>query len=162
MRGARGVQHEHEYQTSLVWEGNLGVGTAEYSGYDRSYRIRVAGKPDLLGSADPAFRGAEDRYNPEDLLVASLSACHMLSYLALCARRRISVVEYRDQARAVMKTTADGGGRFESVSLNPRMSISDPSREEEALELHEEAHRLCFIANSCNFPVFHKPEFLRG
>jgi organic hydroperoxide reductase OsmC/OhrA len=143
----------HEYEARLEWEGNLGSGTAEYAAYSRRFRVSIAGKPDLIGSADPHFRGDEDKHNPEELLVAALSSCHMLSYLALCARRRISVLEYDDAARGLMRTTADGGGRFESVTLSPRVRIADSSRAAEAMALHEEAHRLCFIASSCNFPV---------
>lgn len=148
----------HEYRIRLEWEGNLGRGTRDYAGYGRDFRAGAEGKPDILGSADPAFRGDADRHNPEDLLVVALSSCHMLSYLALCARAGISVLEYRDEARGVMKTTADGGGSFESVTLNPRVTIADESRRAEALELHEKAHALCYIASSCNFPVLHRAE----
>ncbi len=145
----------HEYKSRLVWEGNLGDGTSTYQGYGRQWRVQVDGKPDLVGSADPAFRGESDKHNPEDLLVAALSSCHMLSYLALCARNRISVVSYRDEASGVMKTTPDGGGRFESVTLRPEVQIADETKQTLAEELHEKAHALCFIAGSMNFAVSH-------
>ncbi len=148
----------HEYRVRLAWEGNLGRGTQDYQAYGRGFRASVEGKPALFGSADPAFRGDADRHNPEDLLVVALSSCHMLSYLALCARAGISVLDYRDEAFGLMKTTAEGGGRFESVTLNPRVTIADESRRAEALKLHEEAHALCYIASSCNFPVLHRAE----
>src|SRR5208337_168657 len=145
----------HEYKSRLVWEGNLGDGTSSYQGYGRQWRVQVDGKPDLVGSADPAFRGERDKHNPEDLLVAALSSCHMLSYLALCARNRISVLSYTDEASGLMKTTPEGGGRFESVTLQPTVEIADASRQALAMELHEKAHSLCFIASSMNFAVHH-------
>ncbi len=146
---------EYEYKARLVWEGNLGDGTSTYQGYGRQWRVQVDGKPDFVGSADPAFRGESEKHNPEDLLVAALSACHMLSYLALCARNKISVVSYRDEASGVMRTTPEGGGRFESVTLRPEVRIADQSRRALAEELHESAHSLCFIACSMNFPISH-------
>lgn len=149
------MHREHTYRSLLVWDGNLGGGTATYQGYSRRWTLHVDGKADLRGSADPGFRGEADRHNPEDLLVASLSACHMLTYLALCARNRISVISYRDEATGVMKTTPDGGGRFESVTLHPVVEIADSNLLDRARELHEKAHSFCFVASSVNFPVLH-------
>lgn len=147
----------HQYTASIIWEGNIGDGTASYSGYSRQYRVQVAGKPDLAGSADPAFRGEADKYNPEDLFVAAIAACHMLFYLALCARRGIRVVDYRDEARGTLATGADGRGRFEEITLNPRVIIDDEKQVPLAMQLHESAHERCFLANSCNFPIRHAP-----
>lgn len=146
---------EHEYTSRLVWEGNLGDGTAHYQGYSREWRIQIEGKPDFLGTADPAYRGEWDKHNPEDLLVMSLSSCHMLTYLALCARSEISVLSYTDDASGVMKVTPDGGGRFESVTLRPKVEIAGEGKKALAMELHEKAHTLCFIASSVSFPVRH-------
>ena len=147
---------EHEYNARLLWEGNRGEGTARYQGYGRQWRLLIQGKPDLVGTADAAFLGEKDKHNPEDLLMAALSSCHMLSYLALCARNRISVLSYSDDASGVMKVTADGGGRFELVSLHPRVEIAEKDKQALAAELHEKAHGLCFIASSVNFPVRHE------
>jgi organic hydroperoxide reductase OsmC/OhrA len=147
----------HHYTTRLVWEGNLGTGTSAYTGYSRRFRVSLASKPDISGSADPAFLGEPDLPNPEDLLVAALSSCHMLAYLALCSRRGITVVDYTDDAHGVMNVSPDGGGRFESVMLRPRVSITDPAMQALAVDLHERAHALCFIAASCNFPVRNSP-----
>jgi organic hydroperoxide reductase OsmC/OhrA len=147
----------HQYTTRLVWEGNLGKGTSQYAGYSRRFRMSLDNKPDLCGSADPAFRGEPDRLNPEDLLVASLSSCHMLAYLALCARKGITVVGYTDEANGVLNVFPDGGGRFESVTLHPHVTITDEALEAKAAELHERAHALCFIAGSCSFPVNNLP-----
>ena len=146
---------EHTYRAVLVWEGNQGAGTATYQGYSRRWRVRVDGKTDLVGSADPGFRGEPNLHNPEELLVASLSSCHMLTYLALCARNRISVLSYSDEATGIMKTTPDGGGRFESVTLHPKVEIEDARMLDRAKELHEKAHTDCFVASSVNFPVHH-------
>jgi organic hydroperoxide reductase OsmC/OhrA len=147
---------DHTYTLRLEWEGNRGEGTASYGAYGRDYRIRLDGKPDLAGSADPTFRGDPARHNPEDLLLAALSACHMLSYLALCARHGVIVLEYADQAEGVLAFTPSGGGQFTSVTLHPRVRVPDRGQATLALELHAQAHEDCFIAASCNFPVRHE------
>lgn len=151
-------KEDHTYRLSLRWEGDPREGTSSYQVYDRGYRIRQEGKPDLPGSADPAFRGDPARHNPEDLLLAALSACHMLSYLALCARRGVTVLEYADSAEAVLGFNATGGGRFTAAILRPRVRVAAPEQLERARELHAEAHEDCFIASSCNFPVRHEAE----
>jgi organic hydroperoxide reductase OsmC/OhrA len=146
----------HEYAADLIWEGNLGNGTADYSSYSRRFRVLIQNKPDLVGTADVSFRGEPDKHNPEDLLVAAIVSCHMLSYLALCARNGITVVEYKDEARATLKLLPNGGGSFEEVTLHPRVTIKAGSDQDLAYKLHAKAHELCFIANSCNFPVHHQ------
>jgi len=156
------LNNRHEYKVRLDWEGNRGEGTASYAGYGREFRITLAGKPDLLGSADPAFRGVPDRHNPEDLLVAALSSCHMLSYLALCARNGITVLAYSDEADGTMTTTPDGGGRFTAVALHPRVTVRGREQVAPALELHARAHAECYIAASCAFPVAHHPVVTAG
>lgn len=147
---------EHHYQAHLIWDGNRGDGTSTYAGYGRQYRVLIDGKPELEGSADASFRGDADRFNPEDLFLSAISSCHMLSYLALCAREKISVVAYEDAATGVMKEDGKGGGRFEEVVLHPNVTIAEARHSERALELHERAHALCFIANSCSVPITHQ------
>jgi organic hydroperoxide reductase OsmC/OhrA len=151
-------KNAHDYKARLVWDGNLGDGTTTYTGYGRKYRIQFDGKPDLTGSADPIFRGDANIHNPEDLFVAALSSCHLLSYLALCARSKINVVAYEDDAIGTMVLRPDGGGKFESVTLRPKVTIAQGSDEKRALELHETAHDLCFIAASVNVPVRHEAQ----
>jgi organic hydroperoxide reductase OsmC/OhrA len=146
----------HHYAAALTWTGNHGQGTAQYDDYGRDFSVRVAGKPELLGSADPGFRGDASRHNPEDLLLVAVSSCHMLSYLALCARHRISVLAYTDDATATMALAPDGSGRFTAATLHPRVVVEDAAQVERAKALHERAHALCFIANSCNFPIAHE------
>lgn len=141
----------HRYQTRVDWRAN-GEGTTGYARYSRNHTIRAAGKPEIFGSSDPVFRGDPSRYSPEELLVASLSACHLLWYLHLCAVNRITVVEYRDEAEGAMEERADGGGRFVHAELRPKVTIAAGDREL-ALALHDEAHHHCFIARSVNFPV---------
>lgn len=150
---------QHHYKTTITWTGNRGQGTAGYTAYDRNHTIAAAGKPIIPASSDPGFRGDATRYNPEELLVASLSTCHMLWYLHLCSVNGVVVVSYVDDATGTMEETNDGGGRFTEVTLFPVITVAKKEMIEKADELHAEANRLCFIANSCNFPVHHKPVF---
>lgn len=150
------VSREHTYATRLVWTGNRGTGTATYAGYGREHRISVDGKPDLEGSADAAFRGLADRHNPEDLFLAALSSCHMLAYLALCARHGVAVTAYEDHATGVLVLDPRGGGRFERVTLHPVVTVRDAAHRADALALHDAAHERCFIAASCAVPVGHE------
>jgi organic hydroperoxide reductase OsmC/OhrA len=157
------MSRSHAYRVEIRWTGDRGQGTSSYDAYGRDHTIQADSKPVLLGSSDRAFRGDSARYNPEELLVAALSSCHMLSYLHLCAIHGIRVVGYSDMAEGTMETRADGGGQFTQVTLHPRVVLAsgDLAR---ATALHEEAHRLCFIANSVNFPVTNDPqvEFAQG
>lgn len=148
---------EHSYSVNVRWTGNLGPGTSNYRGYKRDHEISVNGKPPVPASSDPNFRGDPTRYNPEELLVASLSGCHMLWYLHLCSEAGIVVMEYEDPAIGSMMETADGGGHFLSVTLRPVVTIAEGGDREVAAQLHEKAHHLCFIANSVNFPVLCEP-----
>jgi organic hydroperoxide reductase OsmC/OhrA len=150
--------NRHEYKTTLRWTGNLGTGTSTYRAYSRNHEITAPGKATLLqGSSDAHFRGDASRYNPEDLLVASLSACHMLSYLHLCAINNVVVTAYHDDATGTMAGNPDGSGQFTEVVLHPRVTVTPESDTATALHLHEEAGNLCFIARSVNFPVRHEP-----
>jgi organic hydroperoxide reductase OsmC/OhrA len=144
---------QHTYKTSLAWTGNDGEGTKTYRSYRRDHTIEVAGKPPILGSSDPAFRGDPARYSPEDLLVCALSACHMLWYLHLCSTHHITVVDYHDEASGVMEERPDGSGVFTSVRLAPKVTVVAGDDHATAMALHEDAHRMCFIANSVTFPV---------
>ena len=148
---------EHHYGTRLRWTGNRGEGTSQYRAYDRDHLLSAEGKPEIPGSSDPSFRGDPQRYNPEELLVASLSACHMLWYLHLCSTAGVVVVDYTDAAAGTMEETPDGGGYFKVVVLRPVITVSEQSMVEKAMALHHEANKLCFIANSVNFPVRHEP-----
>jgi organic hydroperoxide reductase OsmC/OhrA len=147
------VAKQHQYAVNILWTGNEGTGTRSYASYRRDHEITVAGKPPIQGSSDPAFRGDQARYNPEELLVASLSSCHMLWYLHLCAINGIVVLEYRDEAGGTLQEESDGGGAFVRVVLKPRVTLAKGGNRDQALALHEKAHHLCFIARSVAFPV---------
>lgn len=148
---------EHQYKTNLVWAGNKGSGTMDYRSYDRDFVVSIENKAPISGSSDSVFLGDKTKYNPEDLLLASVSSCHMLWYLHLCSKNEIVVMEYKDNAIGTMVENADGSGHFASILLQPEVLISKKEQIELANALHEEANKMCFIANSLNFPVKHKP-----
>ena len=150
------MQIQHSYEIAVEWQGNRGTGTSSYRAYGREHRVTAAGKPEIAGSADRAFHGDTDRWNPEEMLLAALSQCHLLSYLHVAVLHGVVVTAYTDSASGVMEQTADGGGHFVSATLRPVVTIAagDP---ELAQHLHEEASAKCFIAASVNFPVYHEP-----
>ena len=143
----------HPYTLELEWRGNRGAGTSTYAGYSREHCIRIAGKPDLIATADQVFLGDATLHNPEDLLLSALSGCHLLTYLALCARARINVLSYRDQAEGTLQLTKDGGGHFTEVILRPDVLVAEAGMLDKARFFHGEVHKYCFIARSVNFPV---------
>ena len=147
----------HTYKSKIIWTGNTGTGTEDYKTYERSHIISIENKADILATSDPAFRGDKTRHNPEDLFLSALSSCHMLWYLHLCATAGINVVSYEDNAIGIMEEESNGSGKFTEVTLYPNVSVSDKSMIYKANALHHEANRMCFIANSCNFQVKHKP-----
>lgn len=144
---------EHQYPLHITWTGNRGEGTTSYTAYGREHRIEGKDKPTLEASADTPFQGDATKYNPEDLLVASLSACHMLWFLHLCADRGIVVVAYEDRPVGILTQEAHGSGQFKEVTLHPRVQITDASQINLLPDLHELAGEKCFIANSVRFPV---------
>ena len=151
----------HTYALNVAWPtAGAEDATTSYSAYSRNHDIGARGKEiPLPASSDPAFRGDPARYNPEELLVASLSGCHMLWVLHLAARDGVVVTDYEDHPSGTMLEQDDGSGRFVAVTLRPRVTVRDASMVKQAASLHEEAHRLCFIANSVNFPVLVEPTF---
>jgi organic hydroperoxide reductase OsmC/OhrA len=149
----------HHYATNLEWTGNRGTGTSSYRDYGRDHVVRADGNPDIAGSSDRAFHGDPERWNPEELLLAALSQCHMLSYLHVATLHGIVVEEYTDAATGTMEQTANGGGRFTSVTLRPIVTIS-AGDVAAAMDAHHEASEKCFIAASVNFPVGHEPKVI--
>lgn len=142
----------------MRWTGNHGTGTSGYREYGRNHEISAQNKThDIAGSSDRAFRGDSARYNPEELLVAALSSCHMLAYLHLCVDAGIVVTAYEDAATGTMKLNPDGSGQFTEVVLSPVVTLADPSQADAANNLHHEAHEKCFIARSINFDVRCEP-----
>lgn len=151
------MEGTHLYNLKVVWTGNLGKGTSSYRSYERSHKVIIEDKEEIHCSSDPAFRGDSKKHNPEELFIASISSCHMLWYLHLCAEKGVNVLEYIDEATGTMQETKDGGGHFTDVILHPTVIIEDPNMIKIAESLHKEANRLCFIANSCNFQIHHQP-----
>lgn len=150
----------HHYKTTIEWTGNKGSGTNNYRDYERSHTISVENKPTIEGSSDPAFRGDKTKYNPEEMLLSSLSSCHMLWYLHFCSEAGIIVTAYIDNATGIMEEGSNGSGRFTEVVLRPVVTITNETQIEKAKELHTKANEFCFIANSVNFPVKHASEIL--
>jgi organic hydroperoxide reductase OsmC/OhrA len=148
---------EHRYTLTVTWTGNTGEGTSTYRGYKRAHKVTAEGPPELLGSADRTFHGDPERWNPEQLLLASLAQCHMLSYLHVCVDAGVVVTHYVDRPTGSMKTETDGSGRFTDVVLHPEVTVADHSMVEPATEAHRRANELCFIANSVNFRVRQEP-----
>ena len=146
------MAHIHHFSARLNWTGAAKGSTSSYESYSRDYVIEVPGKPQLPGSADQVFRGDSSRHNPEDLLVMSLSSCHMLTYLAEAARAGVHVLAYSDEASGTMQMH-EGKMRFTEVSLRPQVVVAKDSDQAKAQALHEKAHEHCFIASSVNFPV---------
>jgi len=144
---------QHTYHVAVKWTGNDGSGTSSYKSYRRDHSITCEGKAPISASSDPSFRGDSARYNPEELLVASLSSCHMLWYLHLCAVNKVAVLEYQDAAVGTMEERPDGSGAFVRVLLRPAVAIRSGDDRNKAISLHHEAHHMCFVANSVNFPV---------
>ncbi|WP_426276615.1 OsmC family protein [Chryseobacterium sp. S-02] len=151
---------KHNYKTIIQWTGNKGTGTSNYRDYERSHTISVENKPVIEASSDPAFRGDKTKYNPEEMLLSSLSSCHMLWYLHFCSEAGIIVTDYVDHATGIMEETSNGSGHFTEVILHPTITITDENKIEKAKELHTKANEFCFIANSVNFPVKHIPKIL--
>jgi organic hydroperoxide reductase OsmC/OhrA len=150
--------NRHHYETTTTWTGNRGEGTAGYRSYDRAHQTDTTGRPPILASSEPAFHGDRQRWNPELLLVAALSQCHLLAYLHRCAVSGVVVTRYVDAATGSMAETPNGGGHFEEVVLRPVVTVRSQEMVERARALHEEASERCFIASSVNFPVRHEPE----
>lgn len=151
------AQRTHIYRPVVEWTGNVGTGTSGYRAYERAHVLRSPGKADILGSSDPAFRGDATGWNPEDLFVAAVSACHQLWYLHLCAEAGVIVLAYRDEPVGTMSEDTDGGGRFASIVLHPAVRIAAGSDPAKAMALHRDAHAKCFIANSVSCPVSVEP-----
>ena len=152
----------HHYTVAVKWTGNTGEGTKNYTAYQRSHTIVINNKVALAGSSDAAFRGDKNKHSPEDLFVSAIASCHMLWYLHLCSDAGIIVTAYEDAATGIMTETSNGGGRFTEVMLCPKVTVTNALMVTQAEALHQKANELCFIANSCNFPIHHKAVIVAG
>jgi len=147
---------KHLFKAEVKWTSNQIQEDPTKRIYSKNHQIIIEGKPVLDVSAAKAFKGDPELYNPEDLLLSSLVSCHMMSYLYVCSQNGIEVLEYSDNAEATLEVNPDGSGRFVEVRLKPKVKILNSDKIELAIELHKKANQLCFIANSCNFPVLHE------
>lgn len=155
------MNREHHYTVDVAWLGNRGSGTSGYRDYGRTSAITAAGKHPIEASADRTFHGEADRWNPEELLLAALSECHMLSFLHVAVKHGVVVTAYADSAVGTMQQQGDGG-RFTSVTLRPVVTVAEPVDDAQFAAMHHEASSVCFIANSVNFPVGHEPRAVVG
>lgn len=154
------MSKQNEFPARLVWTGNTGTGTSGYRDYKRNWDMALPGKPLVQCSNDPMLGGDPTKYNPEDLLITALSACHMLWYLHLCSVENITVTAYEDNPVGIGESAADGSGEFTAAILNPKIQITADSDPERAAQLHYEIHKYCFIARSVKFPVTYEPEII--
>jgi organic hydroperoxide reductase OsmC/OhrA len=153
------VARTHRCAVTVTWTGNTGTGTSSYRAYTRSHEISSdQPKPAIPGSSEPLFRGDKTRWNPEEMMIASLSACHQLWYLHLCADAGVVVTGYIDHAAGELDEEADGSGRFRRVVLRPEVTLAPGSDAAKAMALHHDAHAKCAMASSVNFPVEHEPK----
>ncbi|SEB43459.1 Organic hydroperoxide reductase OsmC/OhrA [Tenacibaculum sp. MAR_2009_124] len=152
------MSRQHNYNAIIKWTGNNGTGTSGYRDYERNHEIIIENKTTIAASSDPSFRGDRTKHNPEDLLVSSVSTCHMLWYLHLCSEAGVVVVEYIDNVKGTMVETNNGGGKFTEIILQPMVVVQKSSMVEKANKLHHKANELCYIANSLNFPINHIPK----
>jgi organic hydroperoxide reductase OsmC/OhrA len=150
------ASNAHRYRLRTVWTGAGDHGTRDYEAYARDFRAEVAGKPPLQGSADPVFRDDASRHNPEDWMLMAVASCHMLFYLALCAKRRLQVLAYEDDSEATLVLTPEGGA-FTGFTLRPVVTLAQDADAALALRLHEQAHERCFVARSCAVPIDVQP-----
>jgi organic hydroperoxide reductase OsmC/OhrA len=154
------VSKQHAYTSSIVWTGDRGEGTKSYRGYDRTWEIRTPGKPVIACSNDPLLGGDPGLPNPEDLLLSTLSACHMLWYLHLASAAGIVVMTYRDEPEGIGETSPNGAGRFLRATLRPTISVKAGADLARAEAIHHEVHQFCFIARSVSFPIAYEPCFV--
>lgn len=149
------MNKQHHYQVAINWQSD--TGTTGYKNYSRDHEIAVSNKPKIACSSDPSFLGDTTKYNPEELFLSSISSCHLLWYLHLCAANKIVVLSYEDHASGIMEEYEDGSGRFTEITLHPRVMVLSTTMIPLAEKLHDKANQYCFIANSLNFAVHHKP-----
>ncbi len=149
---------KHDFPNRIVWTGNRGTGTSAYRDYDRTWDMALEGKDTLSCSNDPMLGGDPSKYNPEDMLIAAISSCHMLWYLHLCSVAGVTVTAYEDTPVGVGESEPDGTGRFLEAILYPKITITKESDVQKARDIHDEIHKHCFIARSVNFPIRYEVE----
>lgn len=151
------MERSHHYAATVEWTGNLGTGTSSYTSFSRDHTVSTPSTPTILASSDSAFKGDPSRWNPEQLFLAAISQCHMLWYLHLASQAGVVVLSYVDESSGVMIEQGDGRGRFEEITLHPRVTISGDSDSAKARALHATVSEYCYIARSVSAPITHHP-----
>ena len=141
----------HAYPLTLTWTGN----TLD-SPYPRNATVTTEGKHPLAVSSAPEYAGDAARWNPEDLLGSALATCHMLTFLALCAKAKVEVLGYEDHAESVLDTV-DKVTRITQVRLRPVIRVPQGTSQAKVVELFEKAHKYCFVANSVTCEAVMEP-----
>jgi len=150
----------HLFEGSLRWTGSASEVNGKLA-LARAFRVEFAGKAPIEGSSPAVFNGDDSRHNPETLMVASLMACHHLTYVAVCERSGVKLTGYTDRASGTL-AIKDGKMRMVEVVLRPRVTVADATQLERARELHDKAHANCFMSNSVNFEVKVEPDVTVG
>lgn len=148
-----------DFEAKVVWTGNLGQGNKTYKGYERTWEVRTQGKPVIVCSNDPLLGGDPGLHNPEDMLIAALSACHMLWYLHLAHQAGVVVLGYEDAPLGRGESTPTGAGRFVGATLRPRITVPEGTDLARADAVHHEISEVCFIARSVSFPVSYEARY---
>ena len=143
----------HHFSVSIQWTGNTGTGTSGYTDYERSHVLIGENKMPLACSSASVFRGDGTLYNPEDMLLYSVAACHMLWFLHCCADAGVVVTAYTNTPEGYLANDDHGIGRFTEIILHPIVELADDTQRSMLEELHALAHTKCFIANSLNSEV---------
>lgn len=145
------MSHTHLFEGGLRWTGQSGEADGKLK-LERAFVLDFPGIAPIAGSSPAVFRGDDAYHNPETLMVASLMACHHLTYLSTCERAGVRIVSYQDSATGTL-AMKDGKMRMVEVLLRPVVRIADATQLEAATAAHAKAHEHCFMANSVNFEV---------
>ncbi|MHC5202267.1 OsmC family protein [Myroides sp. LJL119] len=148
--------NKYEFYANLSWPISHDTGS-EKGKQIKNHLIEISGKSDLQISAAKEFKGDPFLHNPEDLLLSSLMSCHMMSYLYACKQNNLVIDSYQDSGKATLELHLDGSGKIIQVDLYPRVVVQRSNEIDLAQELHKTASKLCFIGNSCNFPIYCHP-----
>ncbi len=147
---------QHVFEGTLHWSGGSQKDEHGKLKLARSFVVRSKDKPSIEGSSPAVFNGEDTRHNPETLMVASVMSCHHLTYLAVCERANIEVLEYNDSATGTLGIK-DGKMRMVEIVLWPQVRIANAAQLDQARELHAKAHANCFMSNSVNFEIKVQP-----
>ena len=157
------MSDNHHFEATVRWPAESTQKLPPDPAFSRNAILGSPGHADVPGSAPTVFGGDATRYNPEELVTLALAHCHMLTYLALAAKKRVAVLAYEDRATVELgKDPVSGKMKLLSAQLRPKVTVARGTDVNEALAMHAKAHEYCFVANSVNFPVANAPEIVEG